>query len=93
MDDWLREYLADYHELCRKAMETPTAMGFVGFLEAVGASPWRSVEDGYPSDVDDTKEYFVHCIADGYTTAAYVDMALWEMLEVTHWMPVPPPPK
>jgi hypothetical protein len=56
-----------------------------------GTSPWRSVAvDGYPPERSDMTEHFVHCIAEGYTTAVYVDMALWEFLEVTHWMPVPP---
>ena len=96
MIDWLREK-AEVYECHLSADGTVWGHAqdisnyevkkFLAWLEATGASPWRSVEDEMPGD-----QVSVLVVCEGYIRLSWAYDGEFEV-GTTHWMPVPPLPQ
>ena len=104
MYNWLREKADEYYIECRDGIDNieqwskrDSLVGFLEWLEATSASPWRSVEDGLPEDdkgLSDKKrqQYFIRGTDDYYSTS-FFSLGMWALLHITHWQPITPLPK
>jgi len=103
MYDWLREKLRLFElgvetEACALGIDDCgyETSDFIDWLEEVGASPWRSVEDGLPEEGQEI--FALHCdpmaaLFNGFHTEARTYCAVDNLKWMAYWMPVPPLPK
>jgi len=104
MYNWLREKADEYYIECRDGIDNieqwskrDSLVGFLEWLEATSASPWRSVgDDSRPKDGQ-----FIGLLFDesdgsrsmqGWTYSAG-DMIAWPVCGASYWTPTPPLPK
>ena len=83
--EWLREQYQEW--LVSDNCQFSSTTAFIDWLEATGASPWRSVEDEMPGD-----QVSVLVVCEGYIRLSWAYDGEFEV-GTTHWMPVPPLPQ